>query len=124
MIVLELFSWWYGAGWRGLTHRVMARVDHVLELFSVSILLRTLFSPFRQISAGQVQGPMNVQMRAFFERLFSRFFGAFLRSSLVVMGFISAVVAGLLGLLQLLLWPIVPLLPVAGLVATVTRWGL
>lgn len=121
-MLLALFSWWYGAGWARLVKRVGERVDNVLGFFSVGTLARTLFSPFRQISAGRVQGPANVQFRAFLDRLFSRFVGAFMRSLLILIGFIGALISGLVGLVQIVLWPLVPLLPVAGLVAALIGW--
>lgn len=124
MIVLALLSWWYGRGWSGLARRVGKRVDGVLEFFSVGTLIRTLFAPFRQFSAGQVQGSFSVQMRALFDRTFSRFVGAFMRSILISLGFWGAVFAGLLGVLQLVIWPIVPLLPLIGLVGMIAGWEL
>lgn len=122
MILLALISWWYGAGWGRLVKRMVERVDNVLAFFSVGTLLKTLFAPFRQISAGHVQGPMNVQMRAFFDRLFSRFIGAFMRGLMIIVGFFSALFAGIFGLLLLLVWPLVPVLPIAGLIAWTMGW--
>lgn len=124
MFVLAVFSWWYGAGWARLAKRVMQRTDNVLAFFSVGTLAKTLFAPFRQISAGQVQGSMDVQMRAFFDRLISRIVGAVVRSFMIIAGLFSALFAVLLGLLQMLAWPLVPLLPLAGLVAWMTGWAL
>lgn len=124
MILLALISWWYGAGWARSFKRVIERVDNVLAFFSVGTLLRTLFAPFRQISAGRVQGPMNAQFKAFTDRLFSRFVGAFMRSFLVVVGFFSALFVGIYGLVQVLAWPLVPLLPIAGLIAWTMGWTL
>jgi hypothetical protein len=121
-MLLALFSWWYGAGWARLAKRVGERVDNVLGFFSVGTLARTLFSPFRQISAGRVQGPANVQFRAFLDRLFSRFVGAFMRSLLILIGFVGALLSGLIGLVQIVLWPLVPLMPAAGLVAALMGW--
>jgi len=91
----------------------------VLETFSVGLLLRTLFAPFRQISAGNVQGPMAVQVRALGDRLFSRVFGAVVRGFFILFGLIGALLAGLFGLVQLLLWPLLPVLPLVGLLLMV-----
>lgn len=122
MIVLALFSWWYGQGWAGLARKVAERTDSVLGFFSVGTLFLTLFAPFRQISAGHVQGAPGMQMRAFFDRLFSRFFGAFLRGIMIVVGLVLALLSGLLGVVQLIIWPLIPLLPVAGIVLTGKGW--
>lgn len=124
MILSALFSWWYTVGWADLAKRAGARVDRVLGFFSVGLLARTLFSPFRQISAGRVRGSLDVQVRAFADRLFSRIFGAFIRSVFIVVGFVLAVFAGLLGVIQLIVWPLVPVLPLAGLVLALWGWTL
>jgi hypothetical protein len=124
MFVIVLLSWWYGAGWGRTLKRVVERVDNVLAFFSVGTLFRTLFAPFRQISAGRVQGPMNVQFKAFTDRLFSRFVGAFMRGLLIGVGFFSALFVGIFGLLQLLIWPLVPLLPIVGLIAWIAGWAI
>lgn len=122
--MLALLSWWYGTGWAQAARRVGNRASVVLRTFSIGTLARTLFAPFRQISAGQVQGPANVQFQAFLDRLFSRFVGAFMRSMMIIFGLFTTVVVGLVSLTQLLLWPLVPLLPVAGLIFALTGWTL
>lgn len=122
MMALVLVSWWYTAGWARAAAGVGQSVRSVLESFSVGLLARTLFSPFRQIDAGSVKGSLDVQMRAFGDRLFSRVFGAFIRSIFIILGLLCALGAGLLGVVVVLLWPLVPLLPLVGLVLTLTGW--
>lgn len=122
MMVLALFSWWYTTGWARLLMRVSQRIESVLESFSVALLARTLFDPFRQISAGGVQGPLGVQMRAFGDRLFSRVFGAGVRTMFILMGIIASLFVALAGLVELLLWPLLPLLPLVGLALMLSGW--
>ncbi|HSX31662.1 MAG TPA: hypothetical protein VLF43_00215 [Candidatus Saccharimonadales bacterium] len=120
MMILEVISWWYGAGWARVASRIGSRVSSILEAFSVGLLARTLFDPFRQIDAGGSGGKtMQDQLRAFGDKLFSRFFGAGVRSLFIVMGLFSAAFAGLLGIIQLLVWPLVPLLPLIGVVLAI-----
>ncbi len=117
MMVVAFFSWWYGAGWAGRTSRIGTRMQLALEMFSVSLLMRTLFDPFRQISAGQMSGgSFDARMHAFGDRLFSRVFGAVIRSLFILIGATYALLAGLFGLLELVAWPLLPLLPIVGLV--------
>lgn len=116
MLALALFSWWYTTAWKALGRRIGQRVDSAMDFFSVSLLLRTLFDPFRQISAGQVRGSLDAQMRAWADRTFSRFFGAFIRTIFILVGLLAAVFIMLLGLLQLVIWPLIPLLPAIGLI--------
>jgi hypothetical protein len=116
MMFLALVSWWYGAGWARLAGRISRRMQGVLETFSVALLLRTLFDPFRQISAGQVKGSLDTQLRAMGDRAFSRVFGAVVRSLVILVGLLVTLLTGLVGVLQLIAWPFVPVLPLVGVV--------
>lgn len=124
MLALALFSWWYTTAWKALGRRIGQRVDTAMDFFSVSLLLRTLFDPFRQISAGQVRGSLDAQMRAWADRTFSRFFGAFIRILFILVGLLVAVFLMLFGLVQLVLWPLIPLLPLIGIMGFSLGWVL
>ena len=124
MIAADLLAWWYGVGWMKLVHGAAARIERVMDFFSVKLLLGTLFDPFRQIDAGKVRGTPQEQLRAFGNRLFSRVVGFFIRTVTIICGVFCAVVLTLVGLLQLLLWPLLPALPVIGLIVALTGWTL
>ena len=123
MMLFALLTWWYTAGWARLVGRISGRVESVLESFSVGLLMRTLFDPFRQISAGRAQSnSLDAQLRAFGDRLFSRVFGALVRTLFIVLGTMCAIFMGVVGIFQLLLWPLVPLLPVIGVILMAMGW--
>jgi hypothetical protein len=122
MMLQALFSWWYGAGWADLGRRVGQRIDSSLAFFSVGLLARTLFDPFRQIDAGTVRGPIGLQFRAWVDRTFSRFVGFFVRSTMILFGLVVAAMLGVVGIIQLLLWPLVPFLPIVGLGLMLVGW--
>lgn len=111
MVIFGLFYWWYTTGWLTLMQRGVGRVQAVGHFFSIPLLLGSLFAPFRQISAGQVQGSLAVQMRAWGDRLFSRFMGAIIRSMLVIVGAACVIVASVALLCVITIWPFIPLLP-------------
>jgi hypothetical protein len=120
MILISMLSWWYTAGWSSLAARIGRRINGVMETFSVSLLVGSLFEPFRQISAGQSQGGgFDAQLRALGDRLFSRVFGAVVRSIFIFMGIIGACIVALIGFMQLIVWPLVPLFPIGGVVLAV-----
>jgi hypothetical protein len=96
----------------------MATVD----FFSIDVLVSTLFAPFRQISAGQVRGPLGVQLRAFADRLVSRLIGAMVRSFLIIAGSVALVCTLIAGVAILVGWAILPLVPVVGVVLSTMRW--
>ena len=115
MVIFSLFSWWYTTGWLTLLQKCGIRVQAVLKFFSVPILLGSLFAPFRQISAGRVDGSLSVQFAAWGDRIFSRFIGAIVRSFLILVGLVTVVVFGVLCLVVAITWPFLPFAPVIGL---------
>jgi hypothetical protein len=115
-MIIDIASWWYGAGLRQTWRAVLEQVAEVIELFSMEQSAKTLFAPFRQIDAGGVRGSIDVQLRAFFDRSFSRVFGFFIRSTSIVIGFLAAGLMGIIGLIWLIIWLILPFLPVIGVV--------
>lgn len=115
LLVTSLLTWWYTDGWRSRARLVSNRLDATIDYFSFDLLLKTLFAPFRQISAGSVDGPLEVKLRALVDKLFSRIIGAFIRLVILFVGGIVVTLQVLIGLVMLIAWMIVPLLPLLGL---------
>lgn len=122
MFIVGLFSWWYGAGWLRCMAAVRAGLANIYDYFSLDLLLRTLFSPFRQISAGGVRGPIGVQLRAMLDNLISRVIGAFVRTVVIIFGTVALLISCLLGLLRIVLWPFIPVLPVVFVIFALSGW--
>lgn len=114
--------WWYGPGWKQEAAAIRERLARIADLFSIDLLVKTLFSPYRQISAGKVDGSLNVRWHAWVDRAFSRVIGAILRSLMIIIGSLILLVSVLFGCALLLIWPLLPLLPVFGLVLTILGW--
>lgn len=121
-MLMAFFSWWYGAGWRRQGAEITHKMSGLLDTFSIALLLRTLFSPFRQISVGSVSGPIGLQMRAFFDRLVSRFIGALVRTAMIITGCIVISFYGVWGILRVAMWPLLPLFPILGVVLWLSGW--
>lgn len=122
MFIVGLLGWWYGRGWSLRVTRLREKIISTLDYFSIDLLLRTFFSPFRQISAGKVRGPLGVQMRALLDRIISRMIGAMIRFTMIIIGSIFIVVYVVVGVVLVALWGIVPLLPVVGVVLFLSGW--
>ena len=101
---------------------IMDRLDGTMDFFSIGLLLRTMFSLFRQDGAGSVDGPLSVKFQAFIGRLISRVIGAMIRCTVLLIGVVSITLQALLGIVVLLLWAIVPFLPIIGFVAMTAGW--
>lgn len=119
LLVIGLLQWWYTDGWRQRVKLVANRLDGTIDYFSIDLLLKTLFAPYRQISAGRVEGSLEVQLRALIDKLFSRVIGAFIRIIILIIGGVMIAIHALLGLVVLIGWGLVPVLPIVGLVLTV-----
>lgn len=122
MFIVGLLTWWYGDGWRQRFNMTRESVVRTLDFFSVTLLLKTLFSPFRQISAGKVRGPIGVQLRAFFDQLISRLIGAAVRSMVIFVGVMGIFLHIVWGVVVLGAWAIIPLLPIVGLGLASSGW--
>lgn len=122
MVIVWALSWWYGAGYKARFLRLREQLARSYDYFSIGLLASTLFAPFRQISAGKVSGPIGLQLRAFVDRLISRFIGAFVRLILIVIGIVWLVVQSLAGVIILLGWAIAPIVPFIGFIAMLSGW--
>lgn len=122
MIIWGVLTWWYTEGWYQCLQRVKDRLEATLDFFSIDLLLRTLFAPFRQISAGSVRGSFEAQMRAFFDQLISRCIGTVARLIMIAIGSVMVVLHLVFGLLFLAMWCVVPLLPLIGLGLFIAGW--
>lgn len=122
MVIMGLISWWYKDGWRQRLAFMREHIASIMDYFSIDLLAKTLFSPFRQISAGKVQGPLAVQFRAMVDRLFSRVIGAFVRMTMIVVGCFVIMMAFVINLALVLMWPLVPAAPVLGIILAISGW--
>lgn len=122
MLFVSLIKWWYTDGWRQRAKLTIVKLDGVIDYFSVDLLLKTLFSPFRQISAGRVDGPLGDQLRAFADRLVSRLIGAIVRTLILLVGLVAISLYAVGALIVLVLWLFVPLLPIVGAVLAASGW--
>lgn len=122
LLVTELLRWWYSDGFRKQLQIMSNRLDGTIDYFSIDLLVKTLFLPFRQISAGRVDGPLGVQFRALVDKLFSRIIGAFVRAIILIIGGIAIALHIVWMLLMLVVWAVVPLLPLIGIAFAVQGW--
>lgn len=122
MFVIGTLSWWYGAGWRQRLAMLRERLANTIDYFSIDLLARTLFSPFRQISAGKVNGPIGVIIHAFLDRLISRMIGAMVRSTMIIVGVMAIILHSVIGIISLTVWALIPLFPLVGLVLFGLGW--
>lgn len=122
MFLVGIISWWYGRGWREQFIRVRNRLVQTADFFSIGQLLMTLFSPFRQISAGRVDGPFGSIVRAFFDQLLSRIIGSIVRFFTILAGIVALIFQGLYEAIILVVWLFLPMFPVVGVIMMAIDW--
>jgi hypothetical protein len=116
MLVMVFLQWWYGPGWRDAGLRLSEKLHETYLWFSIPILLRTLFAPWRRITTPP-GGSLEQRFRAGIDNLLSRVIGFIVR--LIAIGAALGLMAfwGIFGGLLLLLWPAIPLAGPALIVA-------
>jgi hypothetical protein len=119
MLLLAFTQWWYGPGWRDAADRLTARLSNTYLTFSLPILLKTMFAPWKRI----VTYPgVSIQdrTRAAIDNLISRIVGFGVRLFALIAAIAIMGATMLFGGLILILWPVLPLLGpiliVAGLI--------
>ena len=122
MFLVGLISWWYGRGWVEQWRRIGGMLARTLEFFSIGQLLSTLFSPFRQISAGASGRGLSAAFSAFLDKLISRMIGALIRSFTILAGIIIIAIQAVYTAIIMVFWWLVPLLPLVGLAMFLIGW--
>lgn len=115
MIAIEILSWWYRQGWRLVAQNVESRFFKVSHMFSVPILLRTLFAPWRRIIT-YPGASINARFRAAGDNLVSRMVGFSVRALVLFSAGVMLLLTASVGLLQLVVWPLIPLLIIAAVI--------
>ena len=111
MLVISFFGWWYGRGFKNYLAGFVDNLKDLVDFFSIRLLVRNLFAPFRQISAQRSANlPLNARIREWFDLQVSRMVGATVRFAILIAGTIALIIRLAVGLVLTILWPLMPLL--------------
>ena len=117
-MVLEFFYWWYGPGWLGTIKRVGQRIVGTMRVFSMPILLMTLFSPWKRI-VEQSDGSFEMFIQSMIGNLVSRAVGFTVRLFVIVTSLILTSITTVFGLVVIIIWPILPIVAISSLVMSI-----
>lgn len=109
MLAVAFIQWWYGPGWRNAADRLANRIQNIYLNFSLTILMRTLFAPWRRIITPPGTG-LQQQMRAAVDNAVSRAVGFTMRLAVLITALLMILGSVIFGCLWLVLWPLVPIL--------------
>ena len=104
-----MLGWWYGQGWLSTVQATRRRLDDLGRVFAVSVLLRTLFSPWKQI---YTPSTFRTFLRDAVDNFVSRCIGAVVRGAILFWVLVLAIFIVLFGIISFLAWPFIPLLVV------------
>lgn len=105
MFIMQMLGWWYSRGWVWAIGSIFSQLREVNETFSIPILLRTWFSPWKQI---YTPSSFRNFFQAMIDNMISRFVGAMVRSGMIVGALLASFVITLFGVVVLVLWPLIP----------------
>lgn len=112
MIVLAFIQWWYGRGWAEQGRAFFKRIDMVANSFSLGILVKTWFSPWKQmITTTSRNSSIEYRFRASVDNLVSRVVGFVVRSIVMFAAVVMMAVMGVACIVTVLIWPFLPVLP-------------
>jgi len=106
-MLFEFFAWWYGPGWLSAWRGCFSWVRAVQLAFSVDVLLKTLFSPWKRIVSLPGRS-LDEKFRAAIDNLISRVIGFFVRLIVLFAALVMITVTAITGVVLALFWPLVP----------------
>jgi len=112
MFIAEYFIWHFTQGAKGLIGIIGNYLKFFWHFFSVGILLRTIFSPWkRDITFSNWRGlHILLTLKKFFFNFFARFIGALVRIPVIIFGLLAELLAAILGLAVFILWVFLPII--------------
>lgn len=108
MLVLEFFGWWYSQGWALLIKNAKNRLMRTSHLFSLPVLLKTLFAPWKRIITDPGAG-LEAHVRAATDNLLSRAIGFTVRVIVLLTALVIFALVFIVALLQIIVWPLMPI---------------
>ena len=108
VMFLEFFYWWYGTGFSDTVMRARRLVIATAQIFSVKILIMTLFSPWKRIVT-ESDGSLDMMLKSIGDNAVSRAVGFFVRSIVLFTGLILIIISSVVGLAIVVVWPLLPI---------------
>lgn len=113
MLLTDFIGWWYTAGWKLRFVSIFKNLETWFDYFSLGILLKTMFSPWRQnVSNVRPDQGLSFKISAIGDNLVSRFVGFFVRLGVIIAAIITILIVFLVSVVFAIVWPVLPVAPV------------
>lgn len=109
--------WHYTLAWVDLSRICRDLIWFIYNFFSLSVLMKTLFSPWRRLGETYPDHfNLSEIFASFFINSFMRLIGFIIRLLLIIFGSLALFVSVLLGMVIFVIWLFLPLITIAGLI--------
>jgi hypothetical protein len=118
-MIFQMLRWWYEAGWLQAIHRITSWPLGVERHFSVSLLAKTLFAPWRRIVSGGGRS-LDAKIHDALDNFVSRCVGFVVRFMVLLAALAGMLAALVFGTLSAIVWPLLPLFVIYCLIRSIT----
>lgn len=112
------YLWWhYTLAWRDLGAIWGNYLWFIYHFFSIPVLIRTLFSPWKRLGESYPERfNLGATLATFFINSLMRLIGGVIRLALLIFGFAVYLLVILLGVITFVLWLVLPLIIILALI--------
>ena len=104
-----MLGWWYSRGWLWVIEKTFERLHAIGQVFAVHVLLRTWFSPWKQIYTKKT---FQNFIRVTVDNAVSRCVGAVVRGAILFWALLLGVLVIVFGAVIFIAWPFIPFLTI------------
>lgn len=119
MLFVGILSWWYKDGLLICIDDLKLQLNKLSDIFSIGLLFKTLFSPFRQISVNSSGRSLKEKLMAMFDRFLSRIIGSIVRLFMIILGSLLVIINIVFSAIVIMLWVLLPAMPVIGIAGAI-----
>lgn len=115
MLILNLLNWWYFEGLRKFIGRLGMNLVKITDFFSIGLLVKTLFTPFRLIDSYAVNDDsLDGKIRAAIDKMIGRMIGGLIRTTVLIFGIVVILTTIIWSGVKIVMWLLAPILPIIG----------
>lgn len=106
-MLFDLLAWWYLKGWVQAWHEIPETLYKVQQAFTLPVLFRTLFSPWKQITSSGGRS-LDEKIRSMIDNLLSRAVGFFVRFFVLLAALFTLATVTVFTVMLAVVWPAIP----------------
>jgi len=111
--MITYFSWWYNQGVLGFWDGILVMTGKIYSYFSIHILLRTLFDPWKRDNYSIENGSLEARSKVMLDNLISRVIGFVIRLFTMLFGLSLTISFFVFMFLILIIWLALPIVILA-----------